>query len=120
MRAGEPAACFIPDSEAQAQLHSGGVPGSYSVVLNFHYENEANVGAWDGVLSYHDFELHENGDVTAWKSSQVGPSKRFSKEFLDKKYLKGNEQSPELQVAQRINRSEVHSGARSGRLHSEV
>jgi hypothetical protein len=38
--------------------------------------------------------------VTAWKSSQVGPDKRFRKEFLDKKYLKGNEQSPELQVAE--------------------
>ena len=65
MRAGESAACVTSDSEAQAQLHSGGVPDSYPVVLNFNYENEAKVGAWDGILSFHDFELHENGDVTA-------------------------------------------------------
>jgi hypothetical protein len=98
MRAGEPAACVTPDSETHAQLHSGGVPGSYPVVLKFNYENEMRVGAWEGILSFHDFYLHENGDVTAWKSSRIGPGKRFTKEFLDKKYAKRNEQSPELQV----------------------
>jgi hypothetical protein len=99
MRAGERrAACVTPDSEAQAQLHLGGVPGSYPVVLNFNYDNEAKVGAWDEILSCHEFELHENGDVTVWKLSRVGPGKRFLKEFLDKKNFKRNEQSPELLV----------------------
>jgi hypothetical protein len=75
MRAGEPTAC-TPDSEAQAQLHGGGIPGSYPVVLDFNHNSEVKVGSWEGILSFHDFELHENRDVTAWKSAGIGPGKK--------------------------------------------
>jgi hypothetical protein len=92
MRAGEPAACVTPDAEAQAQLHSGGIPGSYPVVLDFEYHNQVKVGSWEGILSFHDFQLHKNGDVTAWKSYGIGPGKRFTKEFLDKKYTLVNDE----------------------------
>jgi hypothetical protein len=53
-----------------------------------------------GILSFHDFELHENGDVTAWKSTGIGPGKRFTKAELDKKYVQKYEQSRELQALQ--------------------
>jgi hypothetical protein len=42
--------------------------------------------------------------VTAWKSSGVGPGKRFTKTELDKKYFREDEQSRELQVPE----SELH------------
>jgi hypothetical protein len=87
MRASEPTACVTPDSEAQAQLHSGGIPGSYPVVIDFNHTSEVKVGSWEGILSFHDFELHENGDVTAWKSTGIGPGKKFTKAELDKKYV---------------------------------
>jgi hypothetical protein len=44
MRAGEPSACITPDSEAQAQLHSGGIPGSYPVVLTLDHKQLGVVG----------------------------------------------------------------------------
>jgi hypothetical protein len=58
MRAGEPDTCIIPDSAAQAQLHSDGIPGSYPIVLDFDYENQLKVGSWEGIISFHDFRLH--------------------------------------------------------------
>jgi hypothetical protein len=47
VRVGEPAACVTPGSEARAQLHSGGIPGSCRALLDFDYENEAKVGSWE-------------------------------------------------------------------------
>ncbi len=38
-----------------------------------------------------------NGDVTAWKSSQVGPGKRFTHAALDQQYAQTEVQSSELQ-----------------------
>jgi hypothetical protein len=64
MRAGGPSWCVTPDAESQDQLHSGGVPGFYPVVLDFNHESEVKVKSWEGILSFHDFELDENGDVT--------------------------------------------------------
>jgi hypothetical protein len=40
-----------------------------------------------GNMSFHDLHLHTIGDATAWKASGIGPSKRFKKEELDKKYV---------------------------------
>jgi hypothetical protein len=62
-----------PDFEAQAQLHSGGIPGSYPVVFDFDYENEGKAGSsLEGILSFRDFHLCKSGDVTAWESSGFG------------------------------------------------
>jgi hypothetical protein len=44
------------------------------------------VDTWEGISGYHDFELHVNGDTTAWRSYQVGMGKRFAKADLDAKY----------------------------------
>jgi hypothetical protein len=68
-------------------------PLLYPVVLDFDCEKSKLGG------TFHDFELHNNGDVTAWKRSGVGPGKKFTKEKLDKKYVWVNEQSRELQAA---------------------
>jgi hypothetical protein len=66
MRAGEPTACVTPNSETEVLLHSDGIPESYPGVLDFdHEENGVKVGSCEGVLSFRDFELHENGDVIA-------------------------------------------------------
>ena len=100
MRAGEPPSCVTPDVEAQAQLHGGVIPGSYPVVLDFDHKSEVKVGSWEGILSFHNFELHENADVTAWKASGVGPGKRFTTVELDKKYVRKGVQSPKLQAPQ--------------------
>jgi hypothetical protein len=84
----------VKDSEAQAQLHSGGIPGSYPVVLDFDHNSEVKVGSWEAILSFHDFKLH------TWKSTGIGPGKRFTKAELDKKYVQKDEQSRELQALQ--------------------
>jgi hypothetical protein len=75
---GEPSACITPDSEAQAQLHSGGIPDPILSSNSWTMSSQS----WEGILSFHDLELHENGDVTAWKSFGVGPGKRFTKAEL--------------------------------------
>jgi hypothetical protein len=84
MRAGKPVACCTPATEVEAQLFGGGIEGSFPVLLSFDYDNEVAVKRWDGILSYHDFELHEDGAITAWKSYGIGCGKRTSKADLDK------------------------------------
>ena len=61
-------------------------------MLEFDYSQEVAVDTWDGISVYHDFELHENGDITAWRSYQVGKGKRFEKSELDGKYKSGTSQ----------------------------
>ena len=97
MRAGKPHSCCTPASEVEAQLFGGGIEGSYPTLLEFDYSQEVAVDTWDGISVYHDFELHENGDITAWRSYQVGKGKRFEKSELDGKYKSGTSQ-PSLQM----------------------
>jgi hypothetical protein len=61
-------ACCTPATEVEAQLFGGGIEGSFPVLLNFDCDNEVAGKRWDGILAYHDFELHEDGAITAWKS----------------------------------------------------
>jgi len=68
----------------EAQLCNGGVPGACPVLLEFDCDCQNKVGCWDGVLAHHDFELHEDGSITAWKSCGIGKGKTFSKEHLGK------------------------------------
>jgi hypothetical protein len=89
MRAGEPFACNTPASEVEAQLFNGGIEGSYLTLLEFDYKAEVEIDTWEGISGYHDFELHENGDITAWRSYQVRKGKRFAKADLDAKYKHG-------------------------------
>jgi hypothetical protein len=86
MRAGQPPRCATPAQEVQAQQFQNGIPGTYPGVLEFGYEFEMAVDTWKGISAFHDFELHENGDVTAWKAYGVGKGKRFLKAKLDKYY----------------------------------
>jgi hypothetical protein len=61
-------------------------------------------------LSFHDFELHENGDVTARRSWGVGPGKKYPKATLEKMYVRKDEQSRELQAPEpelRVTESEL-------------
>jgi hypothetical protein len=92
MRAGKPFACNTPASEVEAQLFNGGIEGSYPTLLEFDYKDQVEVDTWEGISGYHDFELHENGDITAWRSYQVGKGKRFAKADLDAKYKHGSTQ----------------------------
>jgi hypothetical protein len=55
MRASEPAVCVTPDAEAHSQLHSVGIAGSYPIVLDFDYDNEVEIGSWEGIQSFHNF-----------------------------------------------------------------
>jgi hypothetical protein len=77
---------FTPANEVEAQLFGGGIEGSFPVLLDFHYDNEVLVKLWEVNLAYHDFELHENGDIMARKSYGIGHGKRTSKADLDKLY----------------------------------
>jgi hypothetical protein len=61
-------------------------------LLEFDYKEEIVVDTWEGIGGYHDFELHVNGDITAWRSYQVGKGKRFAKADLDAKYKNGTTQ----------------------------
>jgi hypothetical protein len=54
-------------SEVEAQLFNGGIEGSYPTLLEFDYKAEVKIDTWEGISGYHDFELHENGDITAWR-----------------------------------------------------
>jgi hypothetical protein len=67
MSAGKLATC-IPATEVEAQLFGGRIEGSFLTFLDFDYDNEIDLKRWDGISSYHDFELHEDGEIAAWKS----------------------------------------------------
>jgi hypothetical protein len=56
--------------------------------LDFDYDDELKVDTWEGIQAFHDFEIHDNGDMTAWKSYGIGPGNRFDKTMLDKLYKK--------------------------------
>jgi hypothetical protein len=58
-------------------------------LLEFDCKAEVEIDTWEGISRYHEFELHENGDTTAWRSYQVGKGKRFAKADLDAKYKHG-------------------------------
>jgi hypothetical protein len=92
MPAGKPFACNTSASEVEAQLFNGGIEGSYPTLLEFDYKEQVEVDMWEGISGYHDFKLHENGDITAWRSYQVGKGKRFAKADLDGKYKHGSTQ----------------------------
>jgi hypothetical protein len=53
-----------------------------SNLLEFDYKAEVKIDTWEGISGYHDFELHENGDITAWRSYQVDKGKRFARQPL--------------------------------------
>jgi hypothetical protein len=57
------------------------------------YSKEVAVDTREGIIGYHYFELHPNDDTTAWKSYNVGKSKRFVKSDLDAKHRHGTSQS---------------------------
>jgi hypothetical protein len=61
-------------------------------LLEFDYKAEVKIDTWEGISGYHDFELHENGDITAWRSYQVDKGKRFARADLDAKYKHGTTQ----------------------------
>jgi hypothetical protein len=86
MRAGDPSRCATPATEVKAQKFSGGITGSFPVLFEVDYEYEAKTDTWDGIQSFHDFILHDNGDITAFKSYGIGPGKIFKKDELDKIY----------------------------------
>jgi hypothetical protein len=88
MRAGQPFTCNTPASKVEAQLFEGSNP----TLLEFDYKKEVEVDMWEGISGYYDFELHVNGDITAWRSYQVGKGKRFAKTDLDTKYKHGTTQ----------------------------
>jgi hypothetical protein len=92
MRAGQPFACNTPAFEVEAQLFNGGMEGSYPTLLEFDYKKEVGVDMWEGISGYHDFELHVNGDITAWRSNQVGKGKPFAKADLATKFKHGTTQ----------------------------
>jgi hypothetical protein len=92
MRAGQLFACNTPASEVEAQLFNGGVEGSYPTLLEFNYKKGVEVDTWEIISRSHDFELHVNGEITAWRSYQVGKGKRFAKVDLDAKYKHGTTQ----------------------------
>jgi hypothetical protein len=89
MRAGQPFACNTPASEVEAQLLNGGIEWSYPTLLEFDYKKQVEVDTSEGISGYHNFEQHVNGDITAWRSYQVGKGKRFAKADLDAKYKHG-------------------------------
>ena len=50
------------------------------------------IGSWVGILGFHDFKLHEDGSITAWKFFfQVGTGKVFTSEFLNRVHDKDNQ-----------------------------
>jgi hypothetical protein len=87
MKAGKPHGCTTPAKEVEAQKFSGGCPGAYPALLEFDYESQSTMSKpWDGIQAWHDFEIHDDGDVTVWKSYKIGTGKRFKKATLDKLY----------------------------------
>jgi hypothetical protein len=96
MKAGKPQGCTTPAKEVEAQKFSGGCPGAYPVLLEFDYESQVAMSKpWDGIQGWHDFEIHDDGDVTVWKSYKIGAGKRFKREALDKLYKKQSEGFPQ-------------------------
>jgi hypothetical protein len=79
MRAGTPSDCVTPSKEVLGQCFGGGVPGAMPYLLEFNFEKKAAVKSWGGILSYHDFELLDNGSILAWKSFGIGKGKLFMK-----------------------------------------
>jgi hypothetical protein len=128
MRAGGPPWCVTPETEAQAQLHSDGIPGSYPVVLDFDYENQVESRALgrNSVVSRLSSTRERGRDSTEIIGNRS--SKRFTKEELDKKYCRVNEESRELQGAnfpqgekerhsKRFSRRKVSFRSLNGRRH---
>jgi hypothetical protein len=78
VRAGEPnAACAtVP----RIQRHNTGTAHAVAAFL----DHILSSFVMEGILSFHDYEQHNKGDETAWKSSGHGPGKMFTKEELDK------------------------------------
>jgi hypothetical protein len=93
MRAGKPTGCFTPAAEVEMQLFGGGIDGSFPVLLDFGYGNEVPVKRYDAILAFHDFELQEDGAITAWKSYGIGRGKNPQKADLDKLYKHSTKQT---------------------------
>jgi hypothetical protein len=76
LKAGKPLACNTPASEVEAQHFLGSCPGTFPFVLEFDNSNEAGIEKpLDGIQSYHDFQYHDNGDITVRKSFNIGEGK---------------------------------------------
>jgi hypothetical protein len=66
----EPASSSFESQKPFRLLHSGirgpssaiggGIQRSFPTLLTFDYDNEVDLKRWDGISSYHDFELHED------------------------------------------------------------
>jgi hypothetical protein len=84
LRAGKP---VTPDSEAQAQRHSGGIPGSHPVILDF------EVVSWEWILNL-------NATRTGmWQHRSWSWNEVHYAEELDKKKAWVNEPSREQLAA---------------------
>jgi len=86
MRAGLPPQCTTPKEEVLAQQYLGGYNGVSTHYLQFGYDKEKEISKWEGISTYHDFELRDDSSIVAWKSYKIGPGKIFSKEYLDSLY----------------------------------
>jgi hypothetical protein len=96
IKAGKPQGCTTPSKEVEAQKFLDGCPGACPVLLEFECESQAAMSKpWDGVQAWHDFEMHNNGDVTVWKSYKIGAGKRFKQEALDKLHKEQSKTFPQ-------------------------